>query len=76
MSKRVFNRSTEMKEAIEMHIANPFLNQSDLKEIMNIANNTLIPRQHEISNRDEVGSTLHKKLCNNAIIACPWAIAK
>ena len=60
MSKRVFNRSTKMKEAIEMHIGNPFSNQSDLKEIMNIANNTLMPREHEICTRDEVGSTLYK----------------
>ena len=49
-----------MKEAIEMHIGNPFSNQTDLKEIMNIANNTLMPREHEICTRDEAGSTLYK----------------
>ena len=59
MAKSIFQRSTKMNEAIVKHIGNPFSDRSKVKDLLSIASKTLMPQEHEVCKRNEVGKALY-----------------
>ena len=54
-AKRIYTRSKAMKEGIAKHIGNPFSATSNLKVLMNILTNTVLPPDSQVIKRDSIG---------------------
>ena len=61
ISERIISRSFIMKESVLKHIENPFANNFEIKELINISNNVVMPDNHELCKRDQIGLDLHRE---------------
>ena len=60
-----------MKDSLIRHLHNPFSEKSDSKELLNIANNTLISREHEVCDRDQIGLALQQEFVLTRLLPVP-----
>ena len=59
MAKRIYTRSKTMKEGIAKHIGNPFSATSNLKVLMNISTNTVLPPDSQVIKRHSISCEMY-----------------